>query len=133
MATPQHYRPSPGISHHSPTRHQPTGGRRGPGPLVQPAPNVPPHLTPAAQAQLQQQQLEIMKRRARKPFDKTMPDNLESFIPNVADYRAAREVDKLFDTTVMRKRLDIQDAVNRNVKVGVMVLLLNWGSRRLMD
>lgn len=75
--------------------------------------------------------MEIIKRRARKPFDKTMPDNLESFIPNVGDYRAAREVDKLFDTTVMRKRLDIQDAVNRNVKMSRMLRI--WISNTVKD
>ena len=82
-----------------------------------------PHqpLTPAQiqhQQQLAAQERELAKRRARKPTDKTIPETLEKLVPNVRLYREMRDVERRYDATIMRKRLDIQDAVNRNIKVG---------------
>lgn len=70
------------------------------------------------QAQLlAQQERELAKRRAKKPTDKTIPENLEKLVPNVKLYRELRDLERRYDATIMRKRLDIQDAVNRNIKV----------------
>ena len=81
-----------------------------------------PTLT-AAQMQAQQaaaaQERELAKRRSRKPTDKNIPDGVEDVIvgDGVKRYRELRDVERKLDAAMMRKRLDIQDSVNRNVKV----------------
>jgi SWI/SNF-related matrix-associated actin-dependent regulator of chromatin subfamily D len=81
-----------------------------------------PTLTPA-QMQAQQaaaaQERELAKRRSRKPTDKNIPDGVEDVIvgDGVKRYRELRDVERKLDAAMMRKRLDIQDSVNRNVKV----------------
>ncbi|KAF8430661.1 hypothetical protein BGX38DRAFT_1277863 [Terfezia claveryi] len=119
MNNTPHYRPSPGIpSHRSPTQAQP---RRGPGPMVAPSannPHQPPNPQQLQQAQVAaQQERELAKRRAKKPTDKTIPESLEKLVPNVKLYNDLRDLERRYDATMMRKRLDIQDAVNRNVKL----------------
>jgi len=77
------------------------------------------------QAQLQAQQAAAetantrAKMRSRKPTDKTIPEGVEECIigDGVQRYRELRELERKLDATMMRKRLDIHDAVNRNVKV----------------
>ncbi|KAI5789735.1 hypothetical protein DFH27DRAFT_571863 [Peziza echinospora] len=120
MNSSQHYRPPQGIpSHRSPTQSS-SSARRGPGPMVSNSANTPHQpLTPAQiqhQQQLAAQERELAKRRARKPTDKTIPETLEKLVPNVRLYRELRDVERRYDATIMRKRLDIQDAVNRNIK-----------------
>jgi SWI/SNF-related matrix-associated actin-dependent regulator of chromatin subfamily D len=72
----------------------------------------------------QQQQAAIAsdraKLRSRKPTDKNIPEGVEDCVigDGVQRYRELRDVERRLDATMMRKRLDIQDAVNRNVKVG---------------
>ena len=79
-------------------------------------------LTPA-QMQAQQQQAAMAsdraKLRSRRPTDKNIPEGVEECIigDGVQRYRELRDVERRLDATMMRKRLDIQDAVNRNVKV----------------
>src|SRR5579862_4192646 len=81
-----------------------------------------PTLTPA-QMQAQQaaaaQERELAKRRSRKPTDKNIPDGVEDVIvgDGVKRYRELRDVERKLDAAMTRKRLDIQDSVNRNVKV----------------
>ncbi|KAI9655179.1 MAG: SWI/SNF complex component snf12 [Bathelium mastoideum] len=90
------------------------------GPMV-PPPHAPSSLTPA---QLQQQQAaeahrrELGKRQAKKPTDKNLPDGLDAITigDGVERYKALREVERRLDAVMMRKRLDIQDSVNRNVQ-----------------
>ncbi|KAI9776162.1 MAG: SWI/SNF complex component snf12 [Geoglossum umbratile] len=100
--------------------HNPTGPRRGPGPMISSS-HPQPTLTPA-QAQAQQaaaaQERELAKRRSRKPTDKNIPDGVEDVIvgDGVKRYRELRDVERKLDAAMMRKRLDIQDSVNRNVK-----------------
>lgn len=93
---------------------------------------VGPHptasLTPAqaqAQQQSQHQASERAKLRSRKPTDKNLPEGVEDCIigDGVQRYRELRELERRLDATMMRKRLDIQESVNRNVKVGCNVLL----------
>jgi len=81
-------------------------------------PHQPPNPQQLQQAQIAaQQERELAKRRARKPTDKTIPESLEKLVPNVKLYNELRDLERRYDATIMRKRLDIQDAVNRNVKV----------------
>lgn len=79
------------------------------------------------QAQLYQQQMaqrnaalehQLAQRRARKPTDRNMPDGIEDLIvgDGVQQYKDLRELEKRLDYTIMRKRLDIQDTMNRNVR-----------------
>jgi hypothetical protein len=63
------------------------------------------------------QDRELAKRRARKPTDKTIPDGVDEIVPNVELYKRLRDMERRYDATILRKRLDVQDAVNRNVKV----------------
>jgi SWI/SNF-related matrix-associated actin-dependent regulator of chromatin subfamily D len=69
----------------------------------------------AAQAQAESR----ARTRSRKPTDKNIPEGVEECIigDGVQRYRELRELERRLDSTMMRKRLDIQDSVNRNVKV----------------
>jgi SWI/SNF-related matrix-associated actin-dependent regulator of chromatin subfamily D len=79
-------------------------------------------LTPAqmqAQQLAQQNASDAAKRRSRKPTDKNIPEGVEECIigDGVQRYRDLKDVERRLDAAMMRKRLDIQDSVNRNVKV----------------
>jgi SWI/SNF-related matrix-associated actin-dependent regulator of chromatin subfamily D len=82
--------------------------------------------------QAQQQQAAIAsdraKLRSRKPTDKNVPEGVDDCIigDGVQRYRELRDVERRLDATMMRKRLDIQDAVNRNVKVSMAGVV--WGA-----
>jgi SWI/SNF-related matrix-associated actin-dependent regulator of chromatin subfamily D len=73
----------------------------------------------AAQSQAQSAAYERGKKRSRKPTDKNIPEGVEECIigDGVSRYRELRELERRLDSTMVRKRLDIQDSVNRNVKV----------------
>lgn len=87
----------------------------------------PHHQVPMTQAQIAQQQqqqamqVEMAKRRSRKPTDKNLPDTIDPCI--IGDmsfkYRELRDFERRLDATMTRKRLDIVDSVNRGVKVGL--------------
>ena len=73
-------------------------------------------------AQQQQQaamQVEMAKRRSKKPTDKNLPDNIDDCTIGdmAAKYRELRDFERRLDATMTRKRLDIVDSVNRSVKV----------------
>ena len=78
-----------------------------------------------SQAQYQQQQLllvkqkEAAKKRASEPTDKNLPDGVEDVIigDGVQRYKELRDVERRLDATMTRKRLDIRENVDRNVKV----------------
>lgn len=57
-------------------------------------------------------------RRSRKPTDKNIPDGIEDAIigDGVQEYKSLRDIEKRLDSAMIRKRLDIQDSVNRTVK-----------------
>lgn len=86
----------------------------------------PHHQVPLTQAQMAQQQqqaamqVEMAKRRSKKPTDKNLPDNIEDCTIGdmAAKYRELRDFERRLDATMTRKRLDIVDSVNRSVKVG---------------
>jgi len=84
----------------------------------------PHHQLPLNQHQIAQQQqaaaiqVEMAKRRSRKPTDKNLPDDIDNAtIGDMASrYRDLREFERRLDATMTRKRLDIVDSVNRSVK-----------------
>lgn len=57
-------------------------------------------------------------RRSRRPTDKNIPDGIEDAIigDGVQEYKSLRDIEKRLDSAMIRKRLDIQDSVNRTVK-----------------
>jgi SWI/SNF-related matrix-associated actin-dependent regulator of chromatin subfamily D len=72
-----------------------------------------------AQQAAQLQANDRARTRSRKPTDKNIPEGVEDCIigDGVHRYRELRDLERRLDSTMMRKRLDIQDSVNRNVKV----------------
>lgn len=74
------------------------------------------------QSQQEAQRREDQAKRVseRKPTDKTIPDGVEECIigDGVQRYKELREVERKLDASMMRKRLDILESRNRNVKVG---------------
>jgi SWI/SNF-related matrix-associated actin-dependent regulator of chromatin subfamily D len=57
-------------------------------------------------------------RRSRKPTDRNLPDGIEDVIigEGVQQYKNLRDLEKRLDAAVVRKRLDIQDSINKTVK-----------------
>lgn len=99
-----------------PPQRSPAAARRGPGP--------PPHAQPLPNQHFMAQQRnaalesEMAKRRARKPTDLEVPDGIEDLVigEGVQQYKSLRASEKKLDATMIRKRLEIQDSINRNVK-----------------
>lgn len=88
-------------------------------------------MTPAqlqAQQAAQESAQSRAKMRSREPTDKVMPEWVEDVIigDGVQNYRELREVERKLDATMMRKRLDIHDSVNRNVKVSLTLRVCFW-------
>ncbi|KAI9056085.1 hypothetical protein LZ554_001014 [Drepanopeziza brunnea f. sp. 'monogermtubi'] len=117
MQQPQ-YRPFPS---QAPQRSPAPAGqsRRGIAPMI-----AGPHqhqLTPQqmeVQKQMQQQALDRAKLRAKKPIDRNLPEGVEDCVigDGVQRYRELRDLERRLDATMTRKRLDIRDEVDRNVK-----------------
>ncbi|KAL9129335.1 MAG: hypothetical protein Q9217_002173 [Psora testacea] len=65
------------------------------------------------QAKRKREDAEADRRRATRPTDKTMPEGVDKLIvgDGVAQYKKLREVERKLDSTIMRKRLDMQDSV----------------------
>lgn len=74
----------------------------------------------ATRQETQKLEHERARRMSSKPTDKNIPEGVEDCIigDGVQKYRELRELERRLDATMTRKRLDMQDAVNRNVKVG---------------
>ncbi|RCI06164.1 SWI SNF, matrix associated, actin dependent regulator of chromatin, sub d, member 1, partial [Rhizopus stolonifer] len=53
----------------------------------------------------------------KRPTDKNMPSAIESFVPESRFYSELVDFEKKLDTTIMRKRLDIQEALGKPIKV----------------
>lgn len=87
-----------------------------------PHPAVP--LTQAQMAQQQQAQVqaaELAKRRSRRPTDKNIPDGVEDSVVNPESaqrYKDLKDVERLIDATITRKRLDVLDNTQHPTKVG---------------
>ena len=89
---------------------------RNPGPIVH-----PPH--PAAQPQYntanmqasqraEAERREKMRRIAKNPTDKNIPEGVEDVCigDGVARYKELRQVERTLDATMMRKKLDVMDS-----------------------
>lgn len=96
-------------------------------------PSAPGQVPPTAQqyaaqqAQLQQQRQQqqnavlehqAAQRRAKKPTDRNMPDDIEDMIigDGVQQYKELREQERRLDYAIMRKRLDLQETFSRHNK-----------------
>lgn len=80
----------------------------------------------AQQQQAQMQANELAKRRSRKPTDKSIPDGVEEHIVNpdaVKRYKELRDLERLLDSTITRKRLDVLESAQRPSKVSSTRLL----------
>lgn len=80
----------------------------------------------AQQQQAQMQANELAKRRSRKPTDKSIPDGVEEHIVNpdaVQRYKELRDLERLLDSTITRKRLDVLESAQRPSKVSSVRLL----------
>jgi len=78
-----------------------TGRKRGPDPY--PAHTIPPQAMP---------------RTRKKPTDKTLPKLMEEQFPDESKlYASLREAEARVDATILRKRFDLIDALNRPLKV----------------
>ncbi|EAS32491.3 SWI-SNF complex subunit [Coccidioides immitis RS] len=113
------YRGYPQPVHH----RQPTTPRRGvPVPGMMPM-QVAQHNMPNPQVLAAQQRHvpvhpDAAIRRSRKPTDKTLPDGIEEVVIGdaVQQYKRMQEVERRLDSAIMRKRIDLQDTVNRNTR-----------------
>lgn len=87
------------------------------GPMLN-APAAPNPQAIANQQADEHRRREMAKRQARKPTDKNMPEGLEDIVigDGVQRYRNLRNVERRLDAVMMRKRLDITDSINRNLK-----------------
>jgi hypothetical protein len=89
-----------------------TGRKRGPEPYPQHA--LPPQAMP---------------RTRKKPTDKTLPKLMEEQFPDEAKlYTSLREAEARVDATILRKRFDLIDALNRPLKVCVRGVIKANGS-----
>ncbi|KAM0322949.1 hypothetical protein ACHAQA_009048 [Verticillium albo-atrum] len=61
-----------------------------------------------------------LKRRSRKPTDKELPEGVEDCLATgdavALRYRELRDIERRLDATMMRKRLDMADGLNRTTK-----------------
>jgi SWI/SNF-related matrix-associated actin-dependent regulator of chromatin subfamily D len=78
----------------------------------------PQYMAAAAHQRNMPQVNEAVLRRSRKPTDKTIPEGVEDIIigEGVEQYKSLRELEKRLDSSMVRKRLDIQDSISRTVK-----------------
>lgn len=93
------------------------------GPMASGGPQHPQQqqqaqLTPQQiqqRAQEHSRQAELAKRQARKPTDREVPEELADVVvgDGVERYKKLRDVERKLDATMMRKRLDISDNLQR--------------------
>ncbi|KAH4610377.1 hypothetical protein HBH68_039600 [Parastagonospora nodorum] len=89
--------------------------RRGPGPIVPPQHAGQQQYSNAnmqAQQRIDAERREKMRRIARNPTDKNIPEGVEDICigDGVARYKELREVERNLDATMMRKKLDVMDS-----------------------
>ncbi|SZF06390.1 unnamed protein product [Blumeria hordei] len=100
--------------------HAANAARRGIGPMGATT-HAPGPMTPAAvpaPVTVAMPAHDRLKFSSRKPTDTNLPDGLDALTigDGVQRYAQLKEVERRLDSTITRKRLDIQDFVNRNVK-----------------
>ncbi|KAJ3498527.1 hypothetical protein NLG97_g1058 [Lecanicillium saksenae] len=107
----------------APQRSPANPRRGGIGPMMSSGPHPAVPLTQAQMAQQQQAQAqaaELAKRRSRKPTDKNIPDGVEDSIVNPESaqrYRDLKDIERLLDATITRKRLDVLDNTQQPTKL----------------
>lgn len=71
-----------------------------------------------AEHQAQMRRQEEAKNRSRKPVNKHLPEGLDQIVigDGVQQYKSMRDVERKLDAVMMRKRLDIQDSLQRGPK-----------------
>lgn len=92
-------------------------GKPGPGTILQ-QPQSYSHPNQQPDPARERQKLDLQKNKSKKPTDRDLPEGIESLvIGDVAErYRKLREIEKRLDSTMMRKRLDLQDQTTQNSK-----------------
>ncbi|ORX56122.1 SWI/SNF and RSC complex subunit Ssr3 [Piromyces finnis] len=60
--------------------------------------------------------LNLKKNKKKRRIEKTLPPKIESLIPESKLYTQLHEFEKKMDATIMRKRLDIQEAMSKPIK-----------------
>lgn len=77
-----------------------------------------PHPNAQTDPARERQKQDLQKNKSKKPTDRDLPEGIESLvIGDVAErYRKLREIEKRLDSTMMRKRLDLQDQTTQNSK-----------------
>ncbi|KAM3449302.1 hypothetical protein MY5147_009768 [Beauveria neobassiana] len=114
-----------------------TARRGGIGPMMSAGPHPAVPLTQAQMAQQQQAQAqaaELAKRRSRKPTDKSIPDGVEDSIINPESaqrYRDLKDIERLLDATITRKRLDVLDNTQHLTKLTKTLRI--WISNTVQD
>ncbi|KAL0143418.1 hypothetical protein V8B55DRAFT_1477373 [Mucor lusitanicus] len=100
---------------------QPHVYQQHPGNMQQPGGMVPPQGIPPNSMQFRKRPSEadtLTKHiKKKRPTDKNMPPKIESFVPESKLYTDLVEFEKKLDATIMRKRLDIQEALGKPTKV----------------
>jgi SWI/SNF-related matrix-associated actin-dependent regulator of chromatin subfamily D len=81
-------------------------------------PHAQPHQSIVNQQQAQRNvhvEHQLAQRRSRKPNDRNMPEGLEDITigDGVQQYKELRDVERKLDYAMMRKRLEIGDAIHR--------------------
>ena len=102
---------------------------RKPGPIVHPQHSVAqqqygnPNMQ-AAQQRAEQEKRDRMRRMAKNPTNKNVPEGVEDVCigDGVARYKQLREVERTLDATMMRKKLEASDSVfhSRSARTGTM-------------
>lgn len=102
---------------------------RNAGPILPPS-QAHPAQAAVTQQHAQQQHLEnirrqdLARRQAKKPTDRDVPDEISEAIvgDGVARYKKLRDVERRLDASMMRKRLDVNDNMQRRWtrKEGIM-------------
>ncbi|OAD65597.1 hypothetical protein PHYBLDRAFT_153286 [Phycomyces blakesleeanus NRRL 1555(-)] len=97
----------------------PQPGFQHPG-MVQPG-MIPQPGIPAGNVQFRKRPSEtdsLAKHiKKKRPTDRNMPPKIEAFVPESKLYTELSEFEKTLDATIMRKRLDVQEALGKPTKV----------------
>ncbi|KAK1917414.1 hypothetical protein P3342_000127 [Pyrenophora teres f. teres] len=99
-----------------PQQHNAATPSRRPGPIVHPQHPVaqPQYNSASIQAtqRAEAERREKMRRIAKNPTDKNIPEGVEDVCigDGVARYKELREVERTLDATMMRKKLDVMDS-----------------------
>lgn len=88
---------------------------RKPGPIVHPQHPAAQQFSNAnmqAQQRAEAERREKMRRIAKNPTDKNIPEGVDEICigDGVARYKELREVERTLDATMMRKKLDVMDS-----------------------